>query len=103
MPNLYVQEQWVNATDGHRLGDGDVQESRFDNMGDIYRFGLSEYGRCIGKVYVGEGTHKGWCFQKRAEYQDCSKTYHKTLVCVLSSSCLSISVQLDQVPKTYVL
>lgn len=76
--NLYVQESFVNATEGYRFGDSDVYESYTDDAGELYRSMLREYGRCIGKVYVdtdGRTLHVGWIFQSREKYEDINETY----------------------------
>lgn len=67
-----------------RLGDDerdDIATTIFDGLttgelrGALYRFGLREYGRCTGKVYVdtqSRGTiHTGYAFEKREPYEDC--------------------------------
>ena len=51
---------------------GDIEPSSL--KGTLYRFGLAEYGRCIGKVYVdskSRGTvHTGYVFEQRMPYED---------------------------------
>ena len=75
MSNLFVQEEYVNATKGYRIGDSTPQESRFETPSEVYKFSLKEFGRCMGKVYIGEGKHIGWIFQKRVKYEDCNEYY----------------------------
>lgn len=47
--------------------------------GALYRHGVREYGRCIGKVHVdtaSRGTiHTGYVFLKRERYEDSNDTY----------------------------
>ena len=76
--NLYVQETFVNATEGHRIGESDVYETFTDNTGELYRAMQREYGRCISKVYIdAEGGPKaiGWVFQGRDKYEDTGEVY----------------------------
>ena len=75
MTNLYVQESFINKTEGYRFGDSDVYESFCDTPGEVYRYGLKEYGRCTGKVYVGDGVHVGWVFEGRQRYEDTGEPY----------------------------
>lgn len=77
--NLFIQESWVNATDGHRTGQSEVYETRFDDTGELFRSLQQEYGRCTGKVYIddlkGNSRQTGWVFQKRQKYDDCNDTF----------------------------
>lgn len=76
MPDLYVQEDYVNATTDTRYrNSGEPQRAFTDNVGELFRCLQREYGRCVGKVYVGKGTPVGWVFQKKTEYTDCPETY----------------------------
>jgi len=75
--SLYVQESFVNKTEGYRIGESDVYETRFDTPSDLYRSCLREYGRCTGKVYVTrmdgateENLHVGWTFLRSEGYED---------------------------------
>lgn len=74
---LYVQESWVNLTEGHRTGDSDVYETFTDDRGELYRAMQNEYGRCTGRVYVDQKDappkNVGWVFLKRARYDDSPK------------------------------
>jgi hypothetical protein len=76
--NIFVQEEFVNATKGYRFGESDPQESRFTRKGDLYRFCVKEYGRCVSKVYIDTPAGVkaiGWVFIKREQYTDCNDTY----------------------------
>lgn len=80
MPNLFIQEGWINATEGHGIGDSDVYETFTDDRGELYRSLQKEYGRCTGRVYVdgadgGPPKAVGWVFLQRATYEDCNETY----------------------------
>jgi hypothetical protein len=83
MANLYASASYVNATDGHRIGDDPIEETFTDNVGELFRNCRSEFGRCTGKVYIDrrvatnddggerwEVVHVGWVFVKRDAYQD---------------------------------
>jgi hypothetical protein len=56
-----------------------VYETRFDKPGELYRFLVREFGRCISKMYVemkdGTSKHIGWVFQKRQKYDDSKEKY----------------------------
>jgi len=73
--NIYLQEEFVNKTQGYRYTDNGVFESRFKTKSEVYKYAIKEYGRCIGKVYVGEGQHVGWIFQKLVRYEDSKEEY----------------------------
>ena len=87
-----LRESSVNATEGHMIGEDSqpIEDTIFadvDNLrGELYHFGLREYGRCIGKVYVDaeDGVrHVGYVFQSRRKYEDCDETYlHETWLSV---------------------
>jgi hypothetical protein len=75
---LYVAESYVNATEGHRIGESEPYEAWTADPGKLFRSCRAEFGRCIGKVYVDtdEGpTAVGWVFQARDKYQDADETY----------------------------
>lgn len=80
----------VNATEGCRIGDDEPMALADTVIGtdgavtDLYRFGVREYGRCTGKMYVDrrvktndvggerwewETEHVGYVFQRRQEYE----------------------------------
>ena len=76
--NLYVQETYLNATEGHVIGESDVYETFTDDPGELYRAMRREYGRCISKVYVDSPNGPraiGWVFQARDKYEDTGETY----------------------------
>ena len=73
--NIYVQEEFVNESEGYRLGDSDVFESRFTSKSEAWKHYRREYGRCISKVYIGEDKPIGWVFQKLVKYTDCNEKY----------------------------
>ena len=73
---LYIQETGINATEGHCIGESDVEESFTDDRAELYRCFQREYGRCVGKVRVDpDGREIGWIFQSRIKYEDCDETY----------------------------
>ena len=72
---IYIQEEFVNATRHYRCEDSGVFESRFETKSEVYKFYSKEYGRCIGKVYVGDRIEIGWIFQKLVKYEDCNEKY----------------------------
>ncbi len=52
-------------------------EEKLDKQdrGCLFRRLSREFGRCLSKVYVGEGTPVGWVFEKKALYDDTRETY----------------------------
>ena len=75
MSNILAEFEYVNITKGYRLGSDGVQETRFKTKGELYKYCLKEYGRCVSKCYVGNGQQIGWVFEKRVKYSDCNETY----------------------------
>lgn len=78
MSNILIQESWIDVTRNLMLGDSDVYESAYDNVGELYRVLVKEHGRCIGKIFVEENDrikHIGWEFQKRRKYTDTNESY----------------------------
>ncbi len=72
---IWIKETYVNETEHHGIGESEVYETNFEHRGELYRSLQSEYGRCAGKVYVGEGTPIGWVFEGRDRYEDTDETY----------------------------
>ena len=76
---MFIQEIFINQTEGYRFGDSGVYEAFTDDKGKLFRDLQNEYGRCRGKVYIdveGKSRHIGWVFEKRIAYEDdSSKTY----------------------------
>jgi hypothetical protein len=78
MPNLFVQEEVVDATQHIMFGSDDVYESFTDDAGELFRKCREAHGRCISKAYVDENgsrKHIGWVFQKRDRYSDTGEPY----------------------------
>ncbi len=75
MANIWLQEEYVNKTQGYRVGDSGIFESSMTTKSEVYKYYLKSCGKCVGKVYVGEGTHIGWIFQKLVKYEDCNEKY----------------------------
>lgn len=71
---LVVSEAYINATTETRFGESDWQEPYTDDVGQLYRSMVDEYGRCTGHVYVstteGDNVAVGWVFVKRMKYED---------------------------------
>lgn len=67
---LWIQETFINETKGYQFGHGPWIDSECETTGELFRQLSREYGRCISKVYVGEGKPVGWVFEKRMEYDD---------------------------------
>ena len=75
MSKLLVQEEWVNATKGYRTGSSEIYETWCETVGELFKAMQKEYGRCKGKVYIGENTHIGWVFEKLEHYTDTNEPY----------------------------
>jgi hypothetical protein len=85
--NTVMLTSGVNATAGNiiyedesRLEDSLYCDKREDgsilmDKARFYKMLVTEYGRCVGKAYVGDGIHSGWVFVKKAQYSDCKETY----------------------------
>lgn len=70
---ILVSETFINATKGHRFSEIPPYEPYTDNIGELYRAYVREYGRCIGSVNIDtdHGAQRiGWVFQKRMRYED---------------------------------
>ena len=74
---IYIQETYINKTAGYTVGESEVFETRFDSLGELYRAMVKEHGRCISKVYVGEGTPIGWVFIGTDRYIDTREPYQR--------------------------
>lgn len=77
MKNLFIQEEFVNVTEGFRCGDSGVFESRFTSKGEAFRHYRKTYGRPVSRVYIGEKNPRaiGWVFRKRQKYDDSRETF----------------------------
>ena len=75
--NIYVQESYVNQTEGYRFGDSEVFESFTDDRGELFKSMQKEYGRCESKIYrerEGGGVDQiGWVFVKTMRYEDADR------------------------------
>lgn len=78
MSNLIIETVSINADKGYGINDPEFNETRFDNMWQLYRSLVKEYGRCQSKQYIdvnGKSKQVGWVFQKREKYTDCKDTF----------------------------
>lgn len=87
MKKLWVKESFINATEDYRFGDSGPYETAYEKPGDLYRWCVAEYGRCISKVHVDrrvrlegggerwEVDDVGWVFQKLDRYGDTGESY----------------------------
>lgn len=61
------------------LGESGLYEPYTDNIKRLFKSLQSEYGRCVGKVYIdlldGGARSIGWIFEKRLKYSDSNETY----------------------------
>lgn len=76
---LFIQEDWVDATQQCRVGSSGIYEAYQTEIGKLFRDLQREHGRCTGKVYIdrkdGTRQHIGWAFEKMQKYEDCNKWY----------------------------
>lgn len=71
---MKIQISHVNRDKGYIYSQYDEKLDHHDR-GSLFRRLSREFGRCSSKVYVGEGTPVGWCFEKKARYDDARETY----------------------------
>lgn len=74
MNELYIQETFINQTEGYRFSETPVYEAFTSDKGELYKSLVNEYGRCTSKIRIdtAEGTKTvGWVFVKRMQYEDC--------------------------------
>lgn len=96
---LRVRVTHINASEGHIFSeytealDGDMTRGQF------YRDGVTNYGRCISKVYVdgpdGPPIHVGYVFEKRERYEDTGEPYKRETWLVLEDVQPAMAVALD--------
>lgn len=99
MPKLFIQESFINRTEGHRTGESPVYESFTDSVGQLYKSLTKEHGRCMGKVYIdvagrANPLHVGWTFVRRMKYDDCNETF-------LSEAWVTIHESMPETKVTY--
>lgn len=77
MPNLYATETVVTHRDNGEsyflCDETSAQETFTDHRGELFRFCVTEYGRCVGRSYVDtdQGAKPvGWVFQARRPFED---------------------------------
>lgn len=88
---LWVEEQWMNKTEGYSSSKSGVYETYHTTLGELYRGMQREFGRCTGKVYVDVKNPSwdiemptymqwiampvGWVFEKRMCYEGSKETF----------------------------
>lgn len=75
---LGVCETSINRTENYGFGDYvyPIDGTWLDGtLPNLYKYGSEEFGRCIGKVYIGDGKHIGYVFVKRDKYEDTGETF----------------------------
>jgi hypothetical protein len=83
-----LRTHYINATEQRGIGEDSIplEDSIIDSRGDLYRFGVREYGRCTGKVYedTDAGTVEcGYVFEGRDRYEDTGETYLREVWLIL--------------------
>jgi hypothetical protein len=81
MSNIWIQESFVNSTEGYRFGDSDVYETYTDDRSKLFKDMQREYGRCESKIYIdgpdGKAIQVGWVFTKTMDYEDARADWPK--------------------------
>ena len=76
---LFVNVSYINKTQNYHCGESGFCETRFDNLSDLYKSLIREFGRCTGKMFVdsknGKPQQTGWVFIKKVKYEDCKEYY----------------------------
>lgn len=82
MTKLWIQETWINETEGYQVGESEVYETSYEESerGKLFASLRREYGRCISCMFVGEDNpiKIGWVFQKKVQYQDTKEFYNQS-------------------------
>lgn len=71
--DLWVSETYLNADNHVIFGESEWYETYTDDLGDLYRDMVREFGRCTGRIYRDTETGPvavGWVFLKRMTYED---------------------------------
>jgi len=77
---MMIEETWINKTENYTVGESGPIDPYTENIGDLYKSLVSEYGRCTGRIYIDlpgkvNPCPIGWVFLKRTEYTDTGETY----------------------------
>lgn len=80
MPSVgAIRETFINATEGHMIGEGECSSLFSDKPGELFRSCRSEYGRCVSSIYRdqkdGPPIRCGWVFQGLDKYEDTGEPY----------------------------
>ena len=98
---LWVQESYINQTEGYRFGDSDWYETFATDRGQLFRFMQKEYGRCVSRMYVdaleGPPLQVGWVFEKVMEYEDSPQKYVREVWVQVSTTPVHKTVSFDAV------
>ena len=70
-PNLKIlstRELIYNATRREYYGCSDWYTPKYSNVKKFFQLCQRIYGRCIGRMYIGDDTHVGWVFERKVPY-----------------------------------
>lgn len=100
---MLIQETYINATEGHGIGESDEYEPFTNNPGELFRALRKEYGRCVSRVYVdapegGLPIVVGWVFVGRQKYEDDPKQTYLREVWV---TCLERKTEIKRIPHYF--
>ena len=102
---MLVSVSYVNATEGHRIGDEPPHEPFTTDLGKLYRYAVREWGRCTGRVYIdgpnGDPIPVGWIFVKRVEYEDAHRISDPAKRSYLQEVWITLYAREDEVTRTH--
>ena len=75
-----------------------AEDSFIDNLSDLYKFGLKEYGRCTSKIYIDRDkdstVHIGYVFIQRLKYDDSNEYF-------INETWLSLEHYIEEINREY--
>jgi hypothetical protein len=94
---MLIQEEYVNATEGRRMGSDEPYVPFTENIGELFRRCQKEYGRCTGHVYIdkkdGQTQAIGWVFERTEKYENTQKPYLRQVWVTLHDAPVTITHQ----------
>ena len=81
MPNLWINEEYVNRSKGWFFGETGPYETchSTEERDKLFLSLQRQYGRCQGKMYVdrkdGSTLQIGWVFEKQTHYENTHEPY----------------------------
>lgn len=97
MTNLFIQETYVNATQGHIYGESGFYETFTGNIGQLFRSLQQEYGkaqRMYRDFQDGASRQVGWVFTGKAFYEDTQEPYTREVW-------VEVASEVETIPKQH--